>query len=375
MMQPEHGSQRYIPHHPQVPFGTRQAVLEEQISAELSAARRSGEVATKAQAILREHREGVIQLLGSEKYEKFRSYLEEQKRFKAKFFFPPRGPEMSTQEIERYQRERKEESVAWFNKQGIDAHKLRDLSRKAAAALKEFDPVHPYQGDKRSIILPSSEVPPAILAHKTNPWTIARPPYGWGWWYNGSLAGFGFTPTLYLDASIGLVGNINHIEDSDASDNDYGYIQYAANVYFWFQMPTPGLIEVWIEAGARGSHHRLDLWDEWGWSDGSANQHNYLTLNASVGGSSSALQMAETSWFTETGQTEGHWDNSYFTNGETFWANLTSDRNVIYPAGSWVLVEVGTINFNSSLANDVSTYSTLDAGWFIKSVSVHSTGG
>jgi hypothetical protein len=141
MAPPEHGSQRYIPHHPQVPFGTRQAVLEEQISAELSEARRSGEVATKAQAILREHREGVIQLLGSEKYEKFRSYPEEQKRFKAKFFFPPRGPEMSTQEVERYQRERKEKSVAWLHKQGIDAHKLRDLSRKTAAALKEFDPV------------------------------------------------------------------------------------------------------------------------------------------------------------------------------------------------------------------------------------------
>jgi hypothetical protein len=40
-----------------------------------------------------------------------------------------------------------------------------------------------------------------------------------------------------------------------------------------------------------------------------------------------------------------------------------------------LLVEIGALNFNSSLANDVSTYSTLDVGWFIKSVSVHSTGG
>ena len=84
--------------------------------------------------------------------------------------------------------------------------------------------------------------------------------------------------------------------------------------------------------------------------------------------------MAETSWFTESGNTEAYWDNSYIPDGDTFWANLISDPKVIYPAGSWVLVEVGTLNFNSAFANDVSTYSTLDAAWIIKQVSVHSTG-
>ena len=87
--------------------------------------------------------------------------------------------------------------------------------------------------------------------------------------------------TLYLDAAIGLIGNINHIQDTDASDNDIGYMKYASNLYFWYQMPTAGLLEVWIEAQCRGLHHRVSLFDEWGWSDSSVNQHNYLTLNAS----------------------------------------------------------------------------------------------
>jgi hypothetical protein len=374
-MQSEHGSQRQIPEHPQVPIAVRQAVIEERISAELSEARQAGENAKKVQLITHEHREHVIHLLGSERYEKFRSYLKDQKRFKSKFFFPPRGPEMSNDEVARFQRERKEESMAWSREAGIDVHQLRNLSRQTAARLRELDPVHPYRGDKRSIILPSSEVPLEIRTHKTNPWTIVGPPYGWAWGYDGSTAGFSFSPTLYLDASVGLIGNINHLQDTDASDNDYGYIQYTSALYFWYQMPTPGLLEVWIEAAPRGSYHRVDLWDEWGWSDSSVNQHNYLTLNGSVGGSSSERQLAETSWFTQQGETEGHWANSYFTDGVTFWAHLTSDPRTIYPVGSWVLVEVATMNFNSAFSNDVTMYSTLDAGWFIRHVHVHSTGG
>jgi hypothetical protein len=164
-MQSEHGSQRQISEHPQVPIAVRQAVIEERISAELSEARQAGENAKKVQLITHEHREHVIHLLGSERYEKFRSYLKDQKLFKSKFFFPPRGPEMSNDELARFQRERKEESMAWSREAGIDVHQLRNLSRQTAARLRELDPVHPYRGDKRSIILPSSEVPLEIRTH------------------------------------------------------------------------------------------------------------------------------------------------------------------------------------------------------------------
>ena len=365
-----------------MPFETRQAVLEERIAAEMSQVKQSNENARKRKLIAQQHKQNTIQLLGSEKYEKLRAYLKEQRKFKAKFFFPPRGPEMSTSEVERFQRERKDEALRWAREAGIDVQELCNLSRRTAERLKELGPVRPYRGDKRSIILSPSDVPaglrngttPGIHADTTKVWTTVGPPYGWAWWTNGSTDGFTFSPTLYLDASIGWIGNINHLEDGDASDNDYGYIQYGTNVSFWYQMPTTGLVEVWIEAVPRGSHHRVDLWDEWGWSDSSVNQHSYLTLNASVGGSVSDLQLSETSWFNESGATDGHWDDTYFMDGGSFWANLVSDGKTIFPAGSWVLVEAGMMNWNSTFANDVTTYSTLDVSWVIKDVSVHSTG-
>lgn len=105
------------------------------------------------------------------------------------------------------------------------------------------------------------------------------------------------------------------------------------------------------------------------------NQHDYLTLKASVGGSASELQLAEMSWFHEDGNTDGYWDNHYLTDGTTYWANLISDPNVIIPAGSLVLVEVGALNWNSDFANDVSVHSSLDFAWTINHVQVHSTGG
>jgi len=61
-------------------------------------------------------------------------------------------------------------------------------------------------------------------------------------------------------------------------------------------------------------------------------------------------------------------------NDGTYWANIVSDPRIIVPVESWVLVEVGTLNFHSTYANDVKVYSTMDFSWIINRVFVHSTG-
>ena len=375
IMQSEYQSQSQIPHHPHVPFEIRHAVIEERVSAQLWEVKRVGEDAKKVKLIVQEYRDQHIYLMGCEKYEKFRAYVSDQKRFKAKYFFPPRGPEMSKDEIDRFSREQREESQGFLRELGVDINQFRSLTQRAAAYGQELGPSHPIREGKRVMVILPSDVPQEIRAHKTNPWTVVGPPYGWAWWYAGSTDGVTFIPTLYLDAATGLVGNVSFLRDSDASDNDYGHIKYSTTVSFWYQMPAAGLVEVWIEAVARSAHHHLSLINEFGWSDSSVNQHNYLTLNASLGGSTSELQMSEMSWFTESGYVEGYWDNHYLTNGGTYWANLKSDPRVIFPAGSWLLVEVGTLNFHSCFVNDVEVYSNMDFSWVIKHVSVHSTGG
>jgi hypothetical protein len=371
----EHQTGFKIPERPDVPPDIHRAILIELVSAQHAELTRIEEQARKIEAITKECREGIQSLVGSENYERLRRYVDVEKQDWAAQLFPPRGPEMSTDDLGRLRRERREKSLGYLQELGVEGDDLRRLSRQAIERLRAFDPPRPTRDGKPvEVILPSG-VPEDIRTHKTNPWTVVGPPYGWSWWYNGYNAGFSFIPTLHLNADVGFAGNNNRLDDSDASDNDIGYMEYSTAVSFWYQMPTPGLVEVWIEARSEWGHHHASLFDEFGWSDSLVNQHDYLTLKATVGGSASELQRAEMSWFQEDGNTEGYWDNHYLTDGATYWANIVSDPNIIIPAGSWVLVEVGVLNWNSTYANDVAVYSTLDFAWNIKHVSVHSTGG
>jgi hypothetical protein len=374
-MQTEHQSGFKIPDRPEVTPEIRNAILDELVSAQHAEVKRAGEQAAKIQLIATEYRDGVRNLLGSANYERLRAYVEGQKQDRAAHLFPPRGPEMSTDDLDRLRREWREASLGYLEGLQISVDQLRESSQQAKSRLQAFDPPRPVRDGRPVMVVLPSDVPDEIRTHKTNPWTLVGPPYGWSWWYDGSNAGFAFIPTLHLNADVGFIGNNNRIDDSDASDNDYGYMKYATAVSFWYQMPTPGLVEVWIEARSEWGHHHVSLFNEFGWSDSMVNQHDYLTLKATVGGSASELQLAEMSWFQENGHTEGYWDNHYLTDGATYWANLISDPNIIIPARSWVLVEVGVLNWNSAFANDVAVYSTLDFAWNIKHVSVHSTGG
>ncbi len=375
-MQSEHQSEFELPPAPpDMSFDVRRAILEDIVSARLAEVRLVGKEAKTIESILQQHRESVTDLLGGTNYEQLRIYVADKKRNQAALLFPPRGPDMSTEDLDRLRHDRREESERYLKELGIDQNELRSLSQRTIERLQELRPPRPVRDGRPIMIVSEPDVPPEILEHKTNPWTVVGPPYGWSWWYDGSAYGFSFTPTLHLDAGTGFVGNDTYVEDSDAGDADYAYVKYSTAVSFWYRMPTAGLVEVWIEAVSNWSHHRVALWDEFGWSDSMVNQHDYLTLKASVGGSESELQLAEMSWFHEDGNTDVYWDNHYLTDGTKYWANLISDPNVIIPAGSLVLVEVGALNWNSDFANDVSVHSSLDFAWTINHVQVHSTGG
>jgi hypothetical protein len=96
-------------------------------------------------------------------------------------------------------------------------------------------------------------------------------------------------------------------------------------------------------------------------------------LRATVGGAGAPVY-SQADWFNIRGETDGYWDEHYFTIGDTYWHNLVSYGQIVFPGGAWVYVEVGTQNWNSCFANDVEVYSTMDFEWQIKSVQVNSTG-
>ena len=372
-MQTLHSSQSQVGLHSEVPLETYQAVLEHLISAEQADVRRVGKVTRKIKLIEQKYKEEVRDLMGANKYKQLRAYVAEVKQAQAERLLPPRGPDMSVEELAGLHAQRREASQKFLNKLGVSAIDLAKLTKSYRRQLERLVPPPPtLKGKPVQLVLPA-DVPPAIRAKKTNPWTRVTPPYaGWAWNYNGWVAGFGFTPTLYLDSAAGLVGNSNDLTDSDASDLDVGSVEYNANVGFWYRMPSTGLVEVWIEGQSAASHHHLSLYDEFGWSDSSVYQRNYLTLQTSDG-VADEQKVSQMSWFWRTGYSDGNWDNHYLSDGATYWAHLFS--GVSYPSGSWVYIQVGTRTLNNCLANDIEVYSTIHFRWFIRSIWVESTGG
>jgi hypothetical protein len=373
-METDYSSQSHVALHSEVPFEIRQAVFENRIADEHADIKRSGEFASKIKHIAEEYDEKLRKFMGAEKYEQFREYIAEKMREQAKVLVPPRGPEMSREELNQLRVQRKEMGLAFLNKLGIDLKELKALNESARSRFAKLT----FSGsnkDSQSMMILPEDVPSSIRSDKLDivapavAWSVFTAPYpGWAWNYSWYVRGFSASYDRFLNSASGLVGSWTYLTDGDAGDNDAAWVRYNTSVGFWYQMPTAGLLDVWIEGQPASDRHYLSLYDEWGWSDSSVEQHNYVTMKATAGSTSSGLSLALMSWFTESGYTDGHWDVSYLTLGSSYWAHLYSD--ISFAAGQWVYVEVGNRNWNYCFANDVSEYSFTDFRWFIKSVYV-----
>jgi hypothetical protein len=339
--------------------------------------RNDAKLASKVNAIMDDHRKAIERLTGADKYKQFRQYIITEKGKQAESLLSlnlknPEGLGIFPEDTRRLQVQRQEASQAFLRRLGIAVEKIHAVNKSTRTKLKRLVSPTPTKDGKPVILILQDSVPSDIRAGKTNPWEIKTPPYpGWAWDYSGYVAGFSFEPTLYLDSPSGLVGNNNYLWDSSASDFDYGFVGYNTAVGFWYKMPKAGLVEVWIKAQCAHNLHYCALYDEWGWSDSSVYQRDYLTMKA-TSPSSDVLSMSQMSWWYEDGYNSGFWSNHYLTEGSTYWAHLYSD--VSFQKDAWVYVLVGTRTWNYCFANDVEVYSDAKFKWFIQAVYVRSTG-
>jgi len=371
--QTDYNAQSPVAIHDEVPFKTRQAVIENRISDELADVKSLGEVASKTSQIATDQQGKIRRLVGEEKYERFRAEIDAENREKARIMLPPRGPQMSREELRKLQTQRKERGIALLRKLGVELSALKALNEAHRKSIEQFIPPSPMRdGQIVSLILPEN-VPEDIRLGATKAgaaaaaWSTYRPPYaGAAWSYSWSSSGFGVSFDRFLGSNSGLVGSSTELTNGDAGDSDYASVDYRTSVGFWYQMPAAGLLDVWIEGQPAKNRHYISLSNEWGWSDSSVAQRNYLTLKGTAGNTSSGVSLAQMSSLTKSGYTDGYWDNQYLTIGATYWAHLYSD--IAFAAGQWVYVEIGNHNWNYAYANDVSTFSSTDFRWYLKSV-------
>lgn len=371
-MKLDHDGQQHVPEHPEVPLDVQRAVHEHLLNARQQDVARVAELAAQVNAIGEDHRARLGKGVG-DAYQRLRVAVQADKAARVARMEPPGGPEMGAEGKKQLRSERLRHGEELLRELKIDPKVIRSENERTRSLLEELLPKPPMRDDQPVLLVKAEDVPKAIREGTANPWTSVAPPFpGWAWNYYWYTDGFSWSGTPFLNAGAGFAGTSNSLSDSDASDFDYGWGEFNASVGFWYRMPTAGLVEVWIQGQSAAAHHHVSLYDEWGWSDSSAYQYDYLTLKA-TGATPSGLATGQMSWFYEKGYTDGYWDNHYLCNACTYWAHLYSD--IAFPAGTWVYVQIGTRTTDSTFANDVEVYSTVDFRWFFPIVWVESTGG
>jgi hypothetical protein len=283
---------------------------------------------------------------------------------------PPSGPDLDYAAVHR---ERNEAASAFLRDRGVSEDRIRH-----AVAASHFPALRDQIVDARNIsrVIAAGDVPPSVMHHITPApgWTIVEPPYG-GWqqgWDPWTIGGFSWIPLQITQPEIGFVVNDILLFDLDASDIDIGQYTADAQIAFWFTPSAPGLVEVWVEAQCGKALHDLDLVDEWGVSDSSSSQNNYImmhVLHPNVTGPS----LSQTSWFLcDSNGDTAHITREFVSPGDVAFHHLFSDGPVL--AHQPVVVRVGTRSVAGSRTNDMEVRSTSTFRWFIRSVQLRTTG-
>ncbi|MFQ5604326.1 MAG: hypothetical protein ACE5HS_13745 [bacterium] len=369
-----HQFQSNKPQPAKIPSEEYQAILERQKEDELNQLKRQGAHKRKVHEINKAHEDQLRKLFGSRKLERYRAYLANLRQCKADILLPPGNARDAHDKWQKIHLQHKAEASAFLRELEIDPQKIKELNLATQTQLQELVPPTPKRDGKPVTILLPAEVPFSADEPADENATLVQPPYILELTDADQFIGdnFDYRPAYALNATTGLTGGSSTLVNSDAGDFDYATAHFDTMVAFFYQMPATGLLEVWIEAQSGLSRHRLNLSDEWGWSYASAHQKNYLALKATSSTQTSETRLCEMSRFDVSDETDGFWNISPLTDGNSYWAHLFS--SVPFEEGKYVLVQVGVRNFHSSFANDVEVDSTMEFNWFLKSVRLKSTG-
>jgi hypothetical protein len=296
---------------------------------------------------------------------------------------PPRG---LTSSFETDNRARKLAVDEFLRDHQIDAAKLQAIGREFHEQLRDeltprdgnvgagqylpghlaewldLSPLHKYQLAWGAI--------PEIDLDDPHRWFLYRPPYFF-------LPYVGFVPVTsdnfrankqhFFDTNAGLVGVAATMDCDDAGDFDYASVDVHCQMVMNFEPPVTGVVEVLIDAQSTLGTHDLRTEDEFGFSDSSTGQTNFLTFTVFHPNvvEPSYAEMSHFELSTDE-DTTTHREN--LTTGQHYFGHLFSTGPV--PAGESLTVVAGTRSFDITSANDVEVHSASNFQWFINSVEI-----
>ncbi|MBI2822275.1 MAG: hypothetical protein HYX74_08630 [Acidobacteria bacterium] len=376
--------------HKDVPLEVRRRVLEGQRLWGLQEERRLSDQAAAVRELEVKFRRGRQQLVGKEYDDRFRAFVQQQRRREAKALLPPAGFQMSDQARRRLHERRIKESLDFLRGMGIQPKRLRDHTKRALNSLQKIVSAGavPPQGVGPA---PQSQVPEHVLTGHTNPVTVLAPPYPvFGWWTHQAeqkgtknwaclyqekdedpchAGNFSFTGFYFgNDPNTGSLGNVSQLEVWDADDWDKAHATYRSLFGFWYKMPQAGKLSIWVTAQPTYSKHNCYLEDEWGWSNSWTTQEQSFFLGLPQTKVPEEQRVVASSWF-EDGYTEGYWSVDWYPNkAVSYYFPLKSSAQ--FQNNEWVWCWVGIQTRVDMWVNDVSGLSGAGFRWNVKQISV-----
>jgi hypothetical protein len=359
-------SQHYMPFDPAVPDADRRMAEEvaedydrRQRNASETRADRLSEIAERGTRQIRE-------LLGAENWLSLRRRMRgERTRFRD-LLQPPEG---LTADYAALDAQRRANVQAYVDSLHIDVAQLRRIIAETKAAVQAVLP-HTEADSGYAAWLHDAQGPTTGERTGTDDphaWTPFRPPYPS--FQQGfdphNLGGFRVSRVHAVDPVAGLVGHEIMLDNNDASDFDNGWAVVDTQIGFNFQAPATGVVEIFIEARCGRGLHELRVVDEWGVSDSSTSQENFLmahVLHPNVTAPSFA-SMSRFRWNTDNTAVVSR---EFLAQGGLFTARLFSNGPI--QQGQTVHIRAGTRGGDGSITNDMEINSKSTFRWFIGTV-------
>lgn len=376
--------------HKDVPPEVRRKVLEGQRLWVFQEERRLSEQAASVRELEVKFRRERQRLVGKEYDDRFRAFVQQQRRKEARALLPPAGLRMSDQARRRLHQLRIKESIDFLRGMAIKPERLRDHNRRTRKSLQKI--VSAGSTPPQSVgPVPQSQVPEHVLTGHANPVTVLTPPYPvFGWWTHQAeqkgtknwaclheeededpchAGNFSFTGFYFgNDKNTGSLGNVSQLEVWDADDWDRAHATYRSLFGFWYKMPQAGRLSVWITAQPTYSLHNCYLENEWGWSDSWTTHEHSFFLGLPQIKVPEEWRVVASSWF-EDGYTEGYWSVDWYPDKTaSYFFNLQSGAQ--FQKDEWVWFWTGIQTRVEMWVNDVSGLSNAGFRWLIKQISV-----
>jgi hypothetical protein len=338
--------------------------------------------ANKAAKVAEERHRELEKSLGRENYRSLRRFMHAESLGMRDLLQPPAGLKTN---FKTANAARKKNAAAFLRKLEFDSNRLEKIGKRyhegiadalalpkektvagysMAGNLKKWQSLSPLH----KVALPWGVLIDVDLSDPHR-WFLFRPPF---FGFN-----FGFLPVHNSNFTVdrehilhppaGLVGVIGTMDDGDAGDSDYASLDAFSEIAFGFEVPIAGVVEVLIDAQSTICTHDLRTEDEWGWSNSTTGQTNFLkfdVLHPNVPEPSYA-EMSSFSFKTADDHTV---HREYLVRGQHYFAQLFSSGPV--PAGEHIVITAGTRSFDISGTNDVEIHSRSHFEWFISSVEV-----